>query len=321
MTKVEVGSYVLALNTWLGSVPMPMPEIDSVRSVMTEVTTRNRLSLPGAKTILCLEGPNGVGKSTVTKYASASLYRQWITSVELGPDGLPEWRPHPRMSGAGFAPVVSVNLPSKAEITKVNRQILRFLNIKTAGTADELTTRVIDAIWRHGIRLLVIDDAHFLTTHLLTGRIVLDHIKHLVTELGEYGATLMIVGANLQKGLIVSDPQIACRLRLVSMNPIGTDTTEECREWQAQLARFEDRLLAYLPKQARGDFTDLLAPAIWRRAQGHVGETAELMCEATYLAIQDGSLRITGDHLTQVPLSERAREAEAQLPVTPRKRK
>jgi len=82
------------------------------------------------------------------------------------------------------------------------------------------------------VRLVVVDDAHLLKMNRVGGREVLDYLKFLNTELGELHGTLVLVGAHLDGGPIVTDPQIEARLHLLHLHPFGIEAREEQVAWK-----------------------------------------------------------------------------------------
>lgn len=313
MNDTRKWDYLDALAKWVGKELVDTEAGIAVKTAMDKAFRQNCDSPLGAKNVLCLNGSFGVGKSTLMKKWAEAHYVRWTRHLGLGPDGLPEWCPDISMSGAKFTPVVWVNLSAGARIKAFDQQVLEFIGVNPSGAARELTSRITAAIRIHGIRMLVIDDAHLLRTDWADGRQVLDHIKHMITELGEHGASLVLIGAEMRDGPILSDPQLATRLRLVSMTPMRIDSRDEKRAWQIQLKAFEEMLLPFLPKTAAGTLPRRFAPLIWRRTQGYVGEAAILLKQAMLLAVEDGSMELRESHLTAVDLGQRAQDEERWL--------
>lgn len=173
-----------------------------------------------------------------------------------------------------------------------------------------MTTRIADVVDNHRLRVLIVDDANLLNLRHRDARDVLDHLKHVNTVLGQRGASMVLVGANLEDGAIFSDPQIAGRLRTVRLQPFTVDTPQEVSAWQGFLRDVEKVLLPYLPAARPGLLAGTHAPRIWRRTQGYLGDTARLITEAAHLAAVDDSWTITTAHLERVSLSKRATSSE-----------
>ena len=159
------------------------------------------------------------------------------------------------------------------------------------------------------MRLVVVDDAHLLKMNRVGGREVLDYLKFLNTELGELHGTLVLVGAHLDGGPIVTDPQIEARLHLLHLHPFGIEAREEQVAWQRFLRDAETVLLPYLPATPAGALSQEFAAYIWKRTQGYLGDTATLLTDATLHAVDHGTALTRAD-LARVRLSERAEAAE-----------
>lgn len=238
-------------------------------------------------------------------------YRQWLNNNEHLSADLPTRSPAPNVT-ANLVPVVYITLIAGSKVKELNAQILTFLGYPSEGIARVTTTRVIRALSMHGARLLIIDDAHMLKASSVAGREVLDYLKFLNTELGELGGTLVLVGAHLTSGPILTDLQIEGRLRKLTFTPYSIDTRTGQGEWQAFLKGAEALLLRYLPNAASGAIANVHAAYVWKRTQGYIGDTARLLTEATFLTLKDGSKAITRCHLDAVALSARAEQGETE---------
>ena len=133
------------------------------------------------------------------------------------------------------------------------------------------------------------------------------------TELGEFNASLILVGTDLESSEAMSDAQLIGRLQPMSFSPYGIETSEEQHAWQQLLYGLEGYLLPHLPRASEGLLTSQLAGPIWKRSQGYVGDATRLLRIATLAAIADGTHTITPEHLKEVRLSKRAHAAEAEI--------
>lgn len=307
----QAQAYNDSVKGWLLRHIVSIPHLKQTLTRLSETVADNALLPPGAKNLLCIDGPNTVGKSTLARGWAQGKYRDWVASAPVGRDGFPELRPGGRIRSAAFTPVIWINLLADADVAQLDRQILDFVGINSSGPARGLPSLVVQAIADHGIKMLVVDDAHLLKTRRIKGRAVLDHLKHLNTELGEYGSSLVLVGANMAGTQITEDPQIKGRLRTFPLRPLRADDVAGMAQWQKQLLTFEAEYLPYVPRTEVGTLAQKYAALIWRRTQGHVGDVAELIRQATIAAVQSGTFRVTQAQLLSVPLSQRAQEAEA----------
>lgn len=313
MSREDRASYADSVRRWLRSKSIVTPDLHHLADLLTDTEEANRQSPPGAKKILVVSGPNGAGKSTAIRKWANNRYRGWIREhTDRDLEGVPFWRPA-EFTECDILPVCWVNLHSAARIKDLNSQILSFLGLPPDGVTRAQTGRVSRSFDRHKIRLLVIDDVHLLKTSEKIGREVLDHLKHLNTELGELGGTVLLVGANLDGSELLTDPQIAARLDLHHLDPYPVSTATERRRWQLLLKSMEIELAPYLPNSQPGMLHDQFAGELWKRTQGYLGDLSTILAEATYAAIVDGTFSLTKSHLAVARLSSRAHTEQVLL--------
>ncbi|MCR6649177.1 MAG: TniB family NTP-binding protein [Cellulomonas sp.] len=311
LTPTEREMHVSTLRDWLAAAQFPAASTRRVATTMWDVVRSNDGSSPGAKTIVAVDALNTVGKSTAMRAWAHDAYREW-TGPRLADAHLPSWAPEPGVH-AHEVPIAWINLQSAARIRDFNAQILTYFGYPTEGPIRSLSTRIAGAIGRHRVRVLVVDDVHLLDTRFKDGREVLDHLKHVNTELGERGATMVLVGAKLHDSPIVSDPQIAGRLRVLELAPFAVDTLDDKRAWQDFLVDVEQQLLPYLPGAKDGLLAKTHVSRIWRRTQGFVGDVATLLRGAVDAATCDDTWTLHPSHLDAVSLSRRATLHEQSL--------
>jgi hypothetical protein len=309
-TPTDRTTFRLALEGHLRSQFFEFGQTLQVQARLEYALKANSDAPPGSKTILCLDGMNTLGKSTLSKRWGMRKYVEWVG--QASPDRLPRWNPLGRVD-ADFVPVVYATLQSTSAIKELNAQLLTFMGYGTEGVARATTTRVVEAFEKHGARLVILDDLHFLRDRSAWARQVLDYLKFLNSELGELGGTLFLIGAELDQTSLYTDPQIAGRLRVFRLVPFGIGTAEQRAEWQRFLCQAEDAVLPYLPNARDGILSRTHAAYIWRRTQGFMRDVTELIREATLQAATDGTGVITREHLDAVALSVRAQSAEAEL--------
>jgi hypothetical protein len=309
LTSNERRRYLHDLQDSFERLLLPRAQTEPVQSGMDRILRKNARQRPGAKRMIMLDAPFATGKSTMIKDWAQGRHRDWL-GEELSGD-LPTWRPQPGMT-ADLVPVVYATLRSASKVKEVNAQILAFLGYPNEGVKRVTTTMVVSALFTHGVRLLIIDDVHMLTTRSVTGRETLDYLKFLNSELGEAGGSMLLVGADLKNGALHADPQITGRLQYFHLAPYEITTLPGKQAWQGFLKNAEQILLPYLPGAEPGVFAREHAGFIWRRTQGYVGDTATLLTEALLAALR-ADTTISREHLAAVTLTERAHHAEADL--------
>ena len=292
-------------------VHIPSAAGDLASRALSKVVAENRRSPPGAKTLAVVDGPFGIGKSTLVRHWACLYYVRAVQKAPIGAAGLPSYQT--KTMEADLLPVWWVNLKAKSTIKDLDSAALNFIGLPTRGLQRDLTRNLVAAAGRHRTRVLVLDDIHMLYTDWAGGRAVLDHIKHLNTELGEKGVTLVLVGADLAGGRIVEDPQIATRTRSIRLDPVSALTQTGRLQWQRQLAPLEEAVLPFLPRAQPGLLTSRWSGLIWLRTQGFPADLRHLIGQAAALALADGRATISEDDLRGVPLSPRAERAERDL--------
>jgi len=314
-------AYWAQLQPALAGVVLPSPLARAAAAQLTRLLDRNEQRPPGAKAIGSVSAPFAVGKSTFVKDWAQAAYRDLLGTALSDPR--PTWNPEPGVT-ADWIPQVYITLRAASKIRDVLASLLLTMGYPSEGLVRVTTTRVVHAFRQHGVRLLLIDDSHFLDVSNKDSRDMLDFLKYLNTELGELGGTMILIGADLHESPIYLDPQINSRLERITLLPYGFITDDDKREWQRLLKDAEGVLLPYFDCAPAGVFSRQHAGHIWRRTQGYVGDTALLLTTSLLAAFDDGSDTITTAHLDDIALSARAAAGEAELrkaPAAPSRRR
>lgn len=306
MSSMGRSTYADAVRAALRARRVSSPVHNATANAIDHALESALLEPPGARTILALSAPYTAGKSTLIKSWAQDRYRTWAKPT--GPTARPRWTPTPGVT-ADLVPVCYLTLLSESRSKDLYTQILSFVGYPASGVERTLALRAVKALQTHGVRLVILDDAHMLRTTSVTGRATLNAVKHLNTELGEVGGVLMLVGAELTGGDVLSDPQIRGRLSEHTLAPYEVDTATGRAQWQRFLKNCEDLLLPYLPNEEAGLFSSRLAGYLWRRTQGYVGDTTRLLIDATATAIEAGA-PLDRAILDPMWVSQRAQDAQ-----------
>jgi Bacterial TniB protein len=307
LSDVERETHITELQRWLANLFVETDELSSIAGKISETVNVNAYSRKGAKHVVALTGKNYVGKSSLVMRWARSLYNERTAGAEVDKSGRPVFHPS-RDCEVDLCPVVWIDLPAAAMIKAIPGAILSFFNLPTDGNQADLTRSVMNAARRHQTKVVVVDDVHLLKTNWKGGRDVLDYVKHLNTQLGYIDVTLVLVGANLDDGDLVNDPQIAARLKLHHVSTYEKDSSlDAMRAWQSIVKRLEQQVLPHLPKGKPEMLFTKLAGELWDRTQGYLGDLTELVGGAALAAINDGTYRILLKHLDSVELSQRAK--------------
>lgn len=295
----------------LAAAVLPYPPAAVVGAELSRLIRINAARPAGSKTIAGVSAPFSAGKSTAITGWAFEQYREAVKYVSN--QAYPTWQPEPGVT-ARLVPVVYLSLLSSACVKELNAQILTFLGYPGEGIARVTSARVNTALRRHGVKLLIVDDAHMLRVSDRSSRQVLDYLKTINSELGFLHGTMLFVGPDLEAAPIFEDPQIRARLRIFNLSPLEVFSSAGRQQWQAFLKECETLLLPYLPGQeASGVFSSRNAGYIWHRTQGFVGDTTLLLCGAVINALRRRARTLTREDLVEVPLSARAHDAQAEL--------
>lgn len=309
LTEEARVDYARRVREGLRHQALASPIHDAVSEQMTAALQSASLDPPGARTILSLSAPFAAGKSTMIKRWAQGLHRSWLPEGDH--KGLPRWSPSPGIL-ADVIPVNYMTLLADSRGTDLYAQLLSFANADAGGAVRTIVQRAVNALRRHGTRLVIIDDAHMLRTASVTGRATLNAVKHLNTELGELGGVLVLVGANLTGGDVLNDEQIRGRLSQHSFGAYEIDSHAGRHDWQRFLKACEEVLLPYLPFNDAGDFAMKHSAYLWVRTTGYVGDASRLLIDATADALVMGS-GVNRHTLERIALSQRAKDAERDL--------
>ena len=309
--------YFRRLTVAMNSTVVVSQPMRAVQTHLDDIVATNRLRPPGAMPMVAVTAPFSAGKSTLLKHWGFGLHRSVLG--DQVPSARPTWSPQPGVI-ADWVPVVYVTLMSSSSIKEINALILLYLGYPPEGLARTTTTRVLHALRMHGVRAVILDDAHMLRSTSAQGRAVLDYIKFLNTELGEINnGTVILVGADLHGTAILDDPQIRARLTTMTVDAFQISTIEKKAAWQGLLATAGHEPLQHIPGAPPDLFVNRLAQHIWRRTQGYVGEVAKLVAGSVLDAVHDRRSIITHNDLDAIKLSERS--VDGQLDQTAKKKR
>ncbi|MCG7323657.1 TniB family NTP-binding protein [Arsenicicoccus bolidensis] len=282
-----------------------------LRADFDDFVEDNHDSFIGTRDLLILTGDNCLGKSTLLTTWAMRHHLQ-VIGEWTDPDCQPRHQHH---SGPGevltvpTVPVLLLSLPADTTVAKFDQQL--FLALCYSSTAFK-QGHYLDVLRRHRVGVVIIDDLHLLATTDKRGRHVLDHIKEMLTAVGEHGISVIVAGAHLHRHPIMDDPQVTRRAREHQIQPYCADTGTDRESWQWFLKEAEDHIRPLLPRLEPGTLYNDLAPAALERSNGVMRDVVTLLKQAPVHAIRDGSWTITTQHLDAAQLSiDSQRRAEA----------
>ena len=302
-------AHLAQLDRWLSNLYVNTEELAVLCKKWSDTVHYNALSHPGAKSIIGLSGPSVIGKTTVMMRWARERYVAWTRDADKDRRGRPVR--YSEDCEHDLIPVVWIGLQATTTRDKLDSAILHFYNLPGNMPSREMTHCSLSAARRHKARVLILDDVHWLQGSPKKGREVLDHIKRLNSELGFMGATIILIGANLENEPLADDPQIAGRLRLDHYPAYEIDTIKGSKAWQKIVRQLEDAVQPHLPASKPGTLFIDLPGDLYARTQGYVGALTFLINRAALAAATDGSYRILRRHLDGIALDRRAEQAYA----------
>jgi hypothetical protein len=167
------------------------------------------------------------------------------------------------------------------------------------------------------VRLLIVDDLHFLKWRHTNGVEVSNHFKHIANE---FPVTLILIGVGLaQRGLFSEGnsyadavlAQTGRRTTRLGMEPFRIDTDEGRDAWRQLLLGVEQRVvLAHKgPGMLAGDLSDYL----FARSTGHIGSLMTLLNRGCQRAVRTGTERLTAELLDTVKCDAASEAARREL--------
>ncbi|KRQ29535.1 hypothetical protein AOT83_23745 [Mycobacteroides sp. H001] len=264
-----------------------------------------------AKGAVAVEGDSNLGKSTAVElFAKAFHLREIEENGGLTDDG------HERHS------VARVTLSGNPTIRDLNGSLLHYFAHpgRYRGTAGEFSRRALDLFLACEVRLLIVDDLHFLRWESADGSKVSNQLKHLSND---FPITLLLVGVGLTDlglyrrgrtfGKAVLGPT-ARRTTGYKLEAFKCTTAEERREWRTVVKAIERNLV--LRHHQDGMLSRTLSDYLFERSTGYMGSLMNLILRGCARAIRTGVEALNEELLEQVQIdvaAETARKNTARL--------
>jgi hypothetical protein len=164
------------------------------------------------------------------------------------------------------------------------------------GTSSLFAARALDCMISCHVRLLIVDDLHFLRWRNTSGVEISNHLKYIANE---YPVTLVLVGVGLaQRGLLdevdaAGNPVLAQtgrRTTRLGMEPFLIDNVAHRKQWRAILLAIEQRLV--LADARPGMLADELSDYLFARSTGHIGSLMTLINRGCQRAVRSCTERL-----------------------------
>jgi hypothetical protein len=288
--------------------PLRTPQLAGLHEDLWDIVDSNVHDGDKAKGAIAIDAFPGLGKTTsVLAFAKQFHLREIAEHGRRTPDGNERW------------PVCRVGLTGNTGLKDLNRAMLEFFAHpgSTRGTASQFATRALDCMISCHVRLLIVDDLHFLRRSSTSGAEVSNHFKYIANE---YPVTLVFIGVGLaERGLLeeidaVTNPVLAQsgrRTTRLGMAPFLIDTAAHRRQWRALLLAIEQRLV--LAQAEPGILADELSDYLFARSTGHIGSLMTLINRGCQRAVRTGTERLDTTLLDAVKNDAAAENARREL--------
>jgi hypothetical protein len=266
-----------------------------------------------AKGAVAVEGDSFLGKTTAVQLFAKEFHRHEIaTHGDRTEDGDERW------------PVAYVTLTGHPSMRDLNLSLLHYFGHPGVrrGSAGDLARRALSTFLKCHVRLLIIDDLHFLRWESADGSMVSNHLKYLVNE---FPITMLLIGTDLTElglysagrgfGKAVLGPT-ARRTTSYTFEPYSIDQGGG-REWRSILRAIESNLV--LSRHQDGILTHQLSDYLFERSTGYMGSLMTLINRAAARATVSGVEAIT-EKLLEDTAIDVAAENQRQLVAARRRR-
>ncbi|WP_394278371.1 ATP-binding protein [Microbacterium sp.] len=188
-----------------------------------------------------IDAPPGLGKSTTLNQFGREFHRRQVARYgETMEDG------------ALHIPVCRVWFAGRMTTKSLNGMIFDYYAHpagrfrRRSATEHNLAATAAEAAVRHGTRLFIVDDIHFLKPRTNDGGQVANQLKWLANE---YPVTFVFAGVDLnnsgilEEGRLLETAQTARRWTRIPMSPFTVLTEEGDAEWKKLVKTVESRLV------------------------------------------------------------------------------
>ncbi|GGT07893.1 hypothetical protein GCM10010222_57330 [Streptomyces tanashiensis] len=296
--------------------PIRTPQLAELHEDLWDIVDSNVQDGDKAKGAVAVDAFPGLGKTTsVLAFLREFHHREIAENGEYTDQG------HERL------PVCRVGLTGNTGMKDLNRSLLEFFGHpgRNRGTTAQFGQRALDCVLSCEVRLLALDDLHFLKWRQSSGIEVSNHLKWIANE---FPVTLLMIGVGLvDKGLFSEGgatqdealAQTGRRTTRLGMRPFTIESEAGRREWRQMLLALEQRVV--LADRHPGMLADDLSDYLFARSTGHIGSLMTLINRGCQRAVRSGTECLTRDLLDRVKNDEASEAARKELEAALEKRR
>ena len=289
------------------------PQVATIHAHLWDLLDANMQGTDRVKGAAVVDAPPALGKSTTVNAFGREFHQQQIRRFGTHLDD----------GQTLHIPVCRVGFAGNMTTRGLNEMILGFYAHPAVATSRNANVRnrnlaatAADCVQRHGTRLLIVDDVHFLKMHTKDGIEVANELKWLANG---YPATFLFTGVDLRNTGLLSEgfqgrrtamAQTARRWTLLTMEPFSIVDEAAARTWKTLLATIETKLLL---ADARDGMLQEMADYLFERSTGMIGSLFELIIRGCARAIRTESEQISRDLLDGIRIDEAAEERRSHV--------
>ncbi|WP_242434266.1 AAA family ATPase [Streptomyces sp. CB01580] len=281
------------------------PQLAELHEDLWDILDSNQQDGDQAKGAVAVDAFPGLGKTAAVLAFARDFHRR-----EIDEGGAFTAGGHERL------PVCRVGLTGNTGMKDFNRAMLEFFGHpgRTTGTTAQFAQRALDCVLSCDVKLLIVDDLHFLRWRAAGGVEVSNHFKYVANE---FPVTLLFVGVGLAKRGLFSEgesydnavlAQTGRRTTRLDMGSFELATDQGRDQWRRLLLGLEKRLV--LHGTYRGMLADDLSDYLFIRSSGHIGSLMTLINRGCQRAVRTGTERLDEELLNRVKIDQAAHLAQ-----------
>ncbi|WP_405392440.1 TniB family NTP-binding protein [Streptomyces sp. NBC_01102] len=298
--------YDRARRIWHANLgPLRTPQLAELHEDLWDILDSNQQDGDQAKGAVAVDAFPGLGKTTAVLAFARDFHCR-----EIAEGGAFTAGGHERL------PVCRVGLTGNTGMKDFNRAMLEFFGHpgRTTGTTAQFAQRALDCVLSCDVKLLIVDDLHFLRWRAAGGVEVSNHFKYVANE---FPVTLLFVGVGLAKRGLFSEgesydnavlAQTGRRTTRLDMGSFELATDQGRDQWRRLLLALEKRLV--LRGTYRGMLADDLFDYLFIRSSGHIGSLMTLINRGCQRAVRTGAERLDEELLSRVKIDQAAHLAQ-----------
>ncbi len=317
LTRAELGAlgeeavedYNRRRREWHANLgPIKTPQLAALHEDLWDIVDSNAQDGDKAKGAVAVDAFPGLGKTTSVLAFACQYHRREIKALgDITESGDERW------------PVCRVGLTGNTGMKEFNRAMLEFFAHPGTrrGTAADYARRALDCVLSCEVRVLIIDDLHFLQWRNSSGIATSNHFKYIANE---FPVTMIFIGVGLAARGLFSEggdyqdavlAQTGRRTTALGMEPFAVNTERGRQQWRQLLLAIEQRIV--LADKHPGMVADDLCDYLYARSTGHIGSLMTLINRGCQRAVRSDEEKLTAELLDNVKIDAASEKARQEL--------